>query len=155
MSDLFKRIVCTLLLVLVSFGFSLNASATNRFQWIMSTDYVTISYDTRSVKYYSAHGKVVDVWTSWNYTEDGASKYVEGGRTTGLFQEAKWDNFSYSLNHMLISKNSYLLLDVIFYDVNSNVIFSLPFNKDTKWTGFVPCSLNEKIRDKFKGFLDS
>lgn len=155
MSNLLKRIICTLLLVLVSFGFSVNVSATNRYQWITSTDSITVSYDTQSSKYYSEHGKVVDAWISWKFTKDGARKYIKNGRTNELFQEAKWDDFSYILEHNLISKNSLKILESVYYDVNGNVINSTPFNENAKWNSIVPGSLGEEIRNKFSGFLDS
>ena len=150
-SDLLKRIICTLLLALFSFGFSLNVSATNRYQWITSTDSETISYDTKSVTYYSTNGKVVDVWVLWEFTDEGARKFVESLR----FQEAKWDNFSYDLEHYLISKNSQKLLKIVYYDVNGNVIKSSDFSQITKWKSIVPDSIFEAVRDKFTSFLDS
>ena len=121
-----------MLLVFASFGFSVNVSAANRFQWITSTDFVTISYDTQSVKYYSEHGKVVDVWTSWEYTDNGARKWVKEARAMEIFQNIKWDNFSRYLKHELMSKNSSKLLEIVYYDVNGNVIESIPFDENAK-----------------------
>ena len=154
-SNLFKRIICTILLVLVSFGFSVNVSAAKRYQWITSTASVTISYDTRSVKYYSEHGKVVDAWILWKFTKAGARKYIKNRRTNELSQEAKWDNFSFFLAHTLISKNSQKLLKIIYYDVNGNVIDSSTFGQFDRWDDFSPGSLGEDIRDKFIVFLNS
>ena len=154
-SDLFKRIVCTLLLVLVSFGFSVNASAANRFQWIMSTDYVTISYDTQSIKYLSTPSKIVDVWVSWNYTEEGARKFLEHNRAQGRYKTEKWDDFSFYLEHLLISKTASKFLGAIIYDVNGNVIEQSPYGENEEWGDFVPGSNGEAIRNKFSGFLDS
>ena len=150
-----KRIICTLLLVLVSFGFSVNVSASERWQWITSTDSATISYDTQSVNYYSEHGKVVDVWTIWAYTKGGARQCVKTSRANGIFQEAKWDNFSYYLRHELISKNASKLREIVFYDVNGKVIKSSDFSQMAKWESIVPGSILEAVRDKFTSFLDS
>ena len=154
-SDLLKKIICTLLLALFSFGFSVNVSAAERFQWITSTDSITVSYDTQSSKYYSEHGKVVDAWISWKFTKDGARKYIKNGRTNELFQEAKWDDFSFFLAHTLISKNSQKLLKIIYYDVNGNVIDSSTFGQFDRWDDFSPGSLGEDIRDKFIVFFNS
>ena len=144
-----------MLLMFASFGFSMNVSAAGRYQWITSTDSVTISYDTQSSKYYSEHGKVVDAWILWKFTEYGARKYIKDGRTNGLFKEANWDGFSYYLHHILISKNSLKILESVYYDVNGNVINSTPFDENAKWNSIVPGSLGEEIRNKFSGFLDS
>ena len=150
-----KRIICTLLLALVSFGFSVNVSAAERYQWITSTDSITVSYDTQSVKYDSVHGKVVDVWILWKFTNNGASKYVENNRAEGFNKEAKWDNFSFWLAHTLISKNSQKLLEIIYYDVNGKVIDSSAYDPNNRWHDFPPGSTGEKIRDKFIGFFNS
>lgn len=150
-----KRIFCTLLLVLVSFSFSVNVSATNRYQWITSTDSATISYDTKSIRYYSTNGKVIDVWLSWEYTEDGARKLIENNRAKGLCEEEKWNNFSHNLDHWLLSKDSYKFLESVYYDVNGYVIYSTPYNQYAESNHFVPGSIGEEIRDKFKSFLDS
>ena len=154
-SDLLKKIICTLLLVLASLSFSVNVSAAERYQWITSTDFVTISYDTTSIKYYSTPVKMVGVWVSWNYTEEGAKKFLEHNRAQGRYKTAKWDDFSYILEHNLISKNSLKFLESFYYDVNGNVINSTPFNENAKWNSIVPDSLGEEIRNKFRGFLDS
>ena len=155
-SNLFKRIICALLLVLVSFGFSLNVSASERYQWITSTDSVTVSYDTQSVKYYnSTDGKIVDVWVMFYYTEDGAKKWVNNNRTKGICQEEKWDNFSFYLEHELVSKNSFKLLEEVAYNVNGKNIYSRPFNNNAKWNDIVHGSIVDEIHNKFIGFLNS
>jgi len=150
-----KGIIFTLLLSLVSFGFSVNASATNHYQWITSTNFATVSYDTQSVKYNLACGKSVDVWISRNYTEDGARKWVKDNRAKGIYQETKWDNFSFYLEHWLVSKDSYKTLETIYYDVNGNVLSSTPFDKNAQWENIVPSSKGEEIRNNFVGFLKS
>ena len=154
-SDLLKKIICTLLLALFSFGFSVNVSAAERYQWITSNDSVTLSYDTRSVEYYSTPVKTVDVWILWEYTPEGARKYVEYNRANGIDKEAKWDNFSFCKFHMLISKKSLKLLNQVYYDVDNNVIYSASFDENTKWRSIVPDTMGENIYSKFIGFLNS
>ena len=141
-----------MLLVFASFGFSVNVSATNRYQWIASTDSVTISYDTQSVEYSSTPVKTVDVWILWKFTKDGARNRVNN-RT--IYQGAKWDNFSYYLEHDLVSKNSLIPLEIVYYDVDGKVIKSTIFDPNDKGLSIVPNSLAEKMRDKFIGFFNS
>ena len=155
MSDLLKRIICTLLLALFSFGFSVNVSAAERWQWIASTDFITVSYDTQSVRYSSTPFKTVEVWVSWEYTEEGAKQEIADGRKRGKYQAEKWNDFSFCMDHMLISKNSQKGLDYIYYDVNGNVLKSVTHDPNSKWKSLVPNTIGEQIRNKFSGFLDS
>lgn len=149
-----KRIICTFLLFLLGLGISTPASAADRYKWITSTDKVTISYDTQTVHYNSTNGKTVDVWIIWQYTEDGAKDFVGDMRAKGLCQESKWDNFSYDLNHYLVSKNSFAITESISYDHNGRVLFS--YTKEyPKWNTIPPNTIGEAIRDVFNGFLKS
>lgn len=157
-----KRIVCTLLLVLVSCGCSRNTpniSVPERFIWITSTSDVNVYYDPQTIIYPSDYNNGISesfspdykipLWISWNYTKDGARKKVKDNRAKGLWKEAKWDNFSYILEHQVISKNLYKSHEIIYYNVNGNVIDSKTYDQNTKWQSIVPGTIEEVIRDKF------
>lgn len=150
-----KKLSCILLLVLFSLGFSVNAQASDRFQWITSTDNMTLSYDTKSIMYNSTDGKIIDLWLKSDYTEEGAKKEIREQRMKGLWQEAKYDSFSHTLTHILISKKSTKFLEVYHYDVSGNVLFSFDMSPYSNWTSIVPASLMEAIRDKFNIFFAS
>lgn len=150
-----KRLICIVLLVFVTFGVSVNASATDRFKWITSSDKETISYDTQTVRYYSDNGKKVDVWVLWKYTEDGAREWVNESRQNGTCKESKWDGFSYTKQHILLNSNYQMnLLYMIYYDSNGNVLNSEGSIKN-KWFPLVPDSFSEDLYNTFAGFLRS
>ena len=149
--SLLKRIICTLLLVLLGFGISVNASAADRYKWIWSTDGVTLSYDTQSFQY-DSYRKTVDVWVLWQYTEDGARKEISDNRADGYMKDAKWDNYSYSIIHYVISKNSFKRLGSYSYDW-SNKLLEAYNNKNPEWQDVVPDTMIEAIRDTFIDFL--
>lgn len=147
-----KKIICTLLLVFLGFGVSVNASAADRYQWIASTDEVTISYDTQTIRYNSNYDKTVDVWVLWKYTEVGARELVEGCRKDGLWKESKWDNFAYVTDHKLYTRDASKTLLSIYYDNTGKVLHSHS-DKYPEWYTIAPNTLGEAIKDTFIGFL--
>ena len=147
-----KRIISIVLLVFVTFGVLVNASAANRYQRIASNNELTVLYDTKSVEYHSNDGKTVDVWIMWQYTEDGARKFVKGNREDGYWLEKKWDKFSYSKQRWVLSKDSYKLLQFVNYDVNDNVLNSYT-NQNAEWRYFTPDTMGEAVHETFIWFL--
>ena len=142
-----------LLLVLLGFGISANASAADRYKWITSNDEVTILYDVQSIRFDSTYGKTVDVWYLWQYNDEGARNKVERLRKKGVCQENKWDNFSYILEHdILNSNNQYKTLECVYYDAQGNVLHSLK-NTYPEWQSVVPGSLGELTYNAFAVFL--
>ena len=148
-----KRIICIFLLIFLGFGFSLNASAADRYQWITSTDKMTLSYDTQSVQY-DSYSKTVDVWIVWQYTEAGAKDYIEDMRASGVCQESKWDKFSHSKERWLLSKNQFKIIGAVDYDVDGKVLYSST-DKYAKWNDIAPDTFAEAVRDQFILFIKS
>ena len=149
-----KKIICTFLLIILVLGISAQTSAADRYKWITSTDKVTISYDTQTVRYNSNYGKTVDVWILWDYTPAGAADWVNQNRQNGYWEEAKWDKFSYSKDHWMIAKGSIKVMTVVNYDVDGNVLSSYTY-QNPNWGDVVPGSVGEAICNTFIGFLKS
>ena len=151
---MFKRIVCFLMLWFIMFCIPINVSATERYKWIKSTDMITLSYDTQTVKCVTNEDKTVDVWILLKYTTDGAGQVIEENRANGGFHGVKWDNFSYIQEHLMFnSKRQCKLLKYLYSDTNSSVIESYTF-PEPKWEDVVPGSVGEDVYNTFYVFLE-
>ena len=149
-----KRLIYIVLLVFVTFGVSANASAENRFKWITSSDTMTVSYDTQTVRYNSNYGKTVDVWILWQFTEAGAREAIEELRKEGVAQDSKWDNFSHQMLHYSLNANyKSRINEMAYYDHEGKLLDSFTFKQE--WNNIVPRTLNEEIYNTFAGFLKS
>ena len=72
--------------------------------------------------------------------------YSERSRLVELFQDSKWNRYSYDIKTLLVDIDLYRskIINVVYYDVNGNVIKSYD-TEDDKWSYAKPNTVHEAI----------
>lgn len=144
-----KRIICIILLVFVTFGVSLNASAADRFQWIHSTD--TTTYKIDSLRFIVTHDEnwvYFDSWIILDYNAQGAANWINIRKENNLTTKG-YENLDHTLEHIIyaISKDYRIMSkDLYFadYAFDGSVLDSWTF-RNSKFIDAVPKSTGEAV----------
>lgn len=144
-----KRIICTLLLVLLVFGILANASAADRFQWIYSDDTTTYKIDSlRFIVTNDENGVYFESWIMFDYNAEGVAKWANIRKGNGLTTKG-YENLDFSLRHTIyaISKDYRIMSKDLYsadYAFDGSVLDSWTFH-DSKYIDLVPQSTGEAI----------
>jgi len=133
-----------LLFVLI---FTSQCFAADRYIWIDSSDEITFSFDSQTIKFSTNYynGQVdyskMEVWIQSVYNDSGKEKIKN------KHQDIKGiENFSYTLSKSIFDIKNHRVKDaaVFWYDKNGNVIFKYTNQYDT-WEDVLPETYGESI----------
>lgn len=144
-----KRIVCTLLLVLVTFGISLSASAEERFQWLFSSDTITFKIDSlRLIVTGDENILYFDTWIRWDYNTQGVTNLIDLRKKNNLPTKG-YENLAYSLKHEMYSagKDGRVMSKALYYAdyaFDGSLLDSFSFY-GSRFEDVIPNSVGEQL----------
>ena len=152
-----KVMVLVVLLMLSSFNLA-NATETNRFIWLTSSDEFNYLFDRNSL---TRKGNITDVWLKVEYTQQGRDFFIKSYKKDIRYTSKrevfdylidKASRTSYSMEHWQIDNNNKLfrIFATVDYDDKGKTICS--DSNISEWTQIIPESLGEEIIEGLKSY---
>jgi hypothetical protein len=141
-----KKVVFLVLFFLIS---SVVFSAVNRYVYISKSDYTTSYLDTGTIRTRTdkvTNETYIDCWYKDVYNNKGVSAMVKT-RIQYHSSIVSYENFSYTINHILMKQNrQYLFISAVDYAKDGTILGSNIYD-NKKWQDVVPESIMETLYD--------
>ncbi|WP_371371446.1 hypothetical protein [Sporomusa aerivorans] len=152
------KIRILILAVILLLSLQINCIASDRYQWILSTDENNFWLDTETIKFSrdslnnNVNKDIADFWIKITYTDDGLYTKIESRKNSNL-STVGYENLGFTINHSLLNAKSkkLALLAYIDYDNKGKVLSSKSWSPE--WFDITPGSAGEEIDRSVSNFI--
>lgn len=154
--ELIKKIIGIVFLMVFIFNIP-SVFAEERFQWILSTDTTTYSFDTKTIKFGEGitggiNTSIIDAWLKIEVNEQGVVEAIQTLKNHNLPTEG-YENYSYSMTRIQLNLRTNSYKEIISIDYGNRGEILLTHNLNTSWKPVIPDTRIERALDVIKEYV--